>query len=212
MMYQVQHPLRRRPASGRRAWLRARHPAPTAPRYAGSEELPDWAAERIWWPRHDLSRSAAELRGRPIREIPRLADVDHQQMISTARCNNIVGQSHRPTRRQERQQQGFKRRKPAQEFLRLHPVSRTSTTMPVPAFPPSLEEKISKPLSRRGHPCPPQTVRQVKATQPNPTASPSSQNPINIRTPRTRPSCLRPGRGVRRRVSWQPATRSGWSD
>lgn len=48
-----------------------------------------------------------------------LADVDHQQVISTARCNNIVEQSHRPTRRQERQQQGFKRRKRAQEFLNL---------------------------------------------------------------------------------------------
>ena len=58
--------------------------------------------------------------GAAIREIPSLADVDHQQVISTARCNNIVEQSHRPTRRQERQRQGFKRQKRAQEFLRLH--------------------------------------------------------------------------------------------
>ncbi|THF66692.1 IS6 family transposase [Deinococcus sp. Arct2-2] len=58
--------------------------------------------------------------GAAIRELPSLINVDHQQVISTARCNNIVEQSHRPTRRQERQQQGFKRRRRAQEFLRLH--------------------------------------------------------------------------------------------
>ena len=58
--------------------------------------------------------------GAAIREIPGLVNVDHQQVISTARCNNMIEQSHRPTRRQERQQQGFKRRKRAQEFLRLH--------------------------------------------------------------------------------------------
>jgi putative transposase len=58
--------------------------------------------------------------GAAIREIPSLADVAHQQVISTARCNNMIEQSHRATRRQERQQQGFRRRKRAQEFLRLH--------------------------------------------------------------------------------------------
>ena len=58
--------------------------------------------------------------GAAIRELPSLINVDHQQVISTARCNNLIEQSHRPTRRQERQQQGFKRRKCAQEFLNLH--------------------------------------------------------------------------------------------
>jgi putative transposase len=58
--------------------------------------------------------------GAAIREIPSLADVDHQQVISTARCNNIIEQEHRSTRRQERSQQGFKKRKRAQEFLSLH--------------------------------------------------------------------------------------------
>ncbi|WP_428194407.1 IS6 family transposase [Deinococcus saxicola] len=58
--------------------------------------------------------------GAAIREIPSLADVDHQQVISTARCNNVIKQEHRSTRRQERSQQGFKRRKRAQEFLELH--------------------------------------------------------------------------------------------
>lgn len=55
-----------------------------------------------------------------IREVPRLANVNHQQVISTARCNNVIEQSHRSTRSQERQQLGFKRRKRAQEFLSLH--------------------------------------------------------------------------------------------
>ena len=58
--------------------------------------------------------------GAAIRELPSLVNVDHQQVISTARCNNLIEQSHRPTRRQERQQLGFKRRKRAQEFLSLH--------------------------------------------------------------------------------------------
>ena len=58
--------------------------------------------------------------GAAIREIPSLVNVDHQHVISTARCNNLIEQSHRPTRRQERQQQGFKRRKRAQAFLSLH--------------------------------------------------------------------------------------------
>jgi len=58
--------------------------------------------------------------GAAIREIPSLTNVDHQQVISTARCNNIIEQSHRPTRRQEQSQQGFRWRKRAQEFLSLH--------------------------------------------------------------------------------------------
>ena len=71
--------------------------------------------------------------GAAIREITSLAEVDHQQVISTAQCNNMIEQFHRPTRRQERQQQGFKRWKRAQEFLNLsariknfHHHSRTS--------------------------------------------------------------------------------------
>jgi putative transposase len=55
-----------------------------------------------------------------IREFASLIDVDHQQVNRAARCNNIVEQSYRSTRRQERHQQGFKRRKRAQEFLSLH--------------------------------------------------------------------------------------------
>ena len=55
-----------------------------------------------------------------IRELPALQEVDHQQVISTARCNNLVEQSHRPTRQQERSQLGFRKLKRTQEFLNLH--------------------------------------------------------------------------------------------
>ena len=58
--------------------------------------------------------------GAAIRKITSLAEVDHQQVISTARCNNMIEQSHPPTQRQERQQQGFKQQKRAQEFPNLH--------------------------------------------------------------------------------------------
>ncbi|MFB9992643.1 hypothetical protein ACFFLM_11760 [Deinococcus oregonensis] len=47
--------------------------------------------------------------GAAIWECPSRADVVYQQMISTARCHNGIEQSHRPTRRHEQQQQGFKR-------------------------------------------------------------------------------------------------------
>ncbi|MBB5363742.1 putative transposase [Deinococcus humi] len=62
--------------------------------------------------------------GAAIRELPVLHTVEHIQVISTARCNNLVEQSHRPTRQQERAQLGFKRRPRTQEFLALH--ARTS--------------------------------------------------------------------------------------
>lgn len=55
-----------------------------------------------------------------IRELPTLAHVDHQQVISTSRCNDVIKKLHRPTRRRERQQQGFKRKKRTQEFLHHH--------------------------------------------------------------------------------------------
>jgi len=58
--------------------------------------------------------------GAAIREIPSLADVDHQEVIFTAKWNNVIEQEHRSKRRQERSQQGFRRRKRAQECLSLH--------------------------------------------------------------------------------------------
>ncbi|WP_084147814.1 IS6 family transposase [Deinococcus frigens] len=58
--------------------------------------------------------------GAAIRELPVLHSVEHVQVVSTARCNNLIEQSHRPTRRQERQQRGFRSRRRAQGFLDLH--------------------------------------------------------------------------------------------
>jgi len=40
--------------------------------------------------------------GAAIREILSLADVDHQQVMSTARCNNVIEQEYRSTRRSKR--------------------------------------------------------------------------------------------------------------
>ena len=72
--------------------------------------------------------------GAAIREFPALQEVDHQQVTSTARCNNLVGQragvvhgvrsaqdSHTvPPRQQERSQLSFRKLKRTQEFLNLH--------------------------------------------------------------------------------------------
>lgn len=58
--------------------------------------------------------------GAALRKLPVLHGVEHVQVVSTARCNNLVEQSHRPTRRQERQQRGFRSRRRAQGFLDLH--------------------------------------------------------------------------------------------
>jgi len=58
--------------------------------------------------------------GAAIREIPSLAQIDHLMVISKTHCNNLIEQEHRSTQRQERSQQGFRRRKYTQEFLNLH--------------------------------------------------------------------------------------------
>ena len=58
--------------------------------------------------------------GAALRELPVLHSVEHVQVVSTARCNNMIEQSHRPTRRQERQQRGFRSRCRAQRFLDLY--------------------------------------------------------------------------------------------
>ncbi|BDP44425.1 hypothetical protein DAETH_43940 (plasmid) [Deinococcus aetherius] len=76
--------------------------------------------------------------GAAIRKLPVLHSVEHVQVASALRCNNLVEQSHRPTRQQERSQLGFKRRRRTQEFLALHArVSNlhqhTRTTVPASA-------------------------------------------------------------------------------
>lgn len=58
--------------------------------------------------------------GTAIRALPVLHGVEHVQVVSAARCNNLVEQSHRPTRQQQRSQLGFKPRQRTQEFLALH--------------------------------------------------------------------------------------------
>jgi len=58
--------------------------------------------------------------GAAIRELPALQAVDHQPVISTTHCNNLVEQSHRRTRQQERSQLSFRKLKRTQEFLNLH--------------------------------------------------------------------------------------------
>lgn len=58
--------------------------------------------------------------GVALRELPVLHVVEHIQVVSTARCNNLVEQCHRPTRRQERGQGGFRSGKRAQGVLDLH--------------------------------------------------------------------------------------------
>lgn len=58
--------------------------------------------------------------GAALREHHVLHMVEHVQVASTARCNNLIEQSHRFTRRQERQQRGFKRRRRIQDFLALY--------------------------------------------------------------------------------------------
>ena len=62
--------------------------------------------------------------GAAIRDLPELHGAEHREVISTARCNNLIEQSHRPTRSQERSQKGFKGMRKAQKFLDLH--ARTS--------------------------------------------------------------------------------------
>ncbi len=62
--------------------------------------------------------------GAAIRELPELHGAAHREVISTARCNNLIEQSHRPTRNQERSQKGFKDIEKAQKFPDLH--ARTS--------------------------------------------------------------------------------------
>lgn len=62
--------------------------------------------------------------GAAIRKLPVLHTMEHAQVVSTARCHDLVEQSHRPTRPHERSQLGFKRQRRTQDFLALH--ARTS--------------------------------------------------------------------------------------
>ncbi len=58
--------------------------------------------------------------GAALREIPELGAADHVTVSAAERQNNLIEQSHRPTRDQERQQRGFRGIRRAQRFLLTH--------------------------------------------------------------------------------------------
>ena len=58
--------------------------------------------------------------GAAIREVPELDASEHVTVSAEKRQNNLIEQSHRPTRDQERQQRGFRGVRRAQRFLITH--------------------------------------------------------------------------------------------
>jgi putative transposase len=52
-----------------------------------------------------------------LRELPELTAAEHVVVSAAERQNNLIEQSHRPTREQERQQRGFRGMCRAQRFL-----------------------------------------------------------------------------------------------
>ncbi len=58
--------------------------------------------------------------GAALRETPELATSEHVTVSALKRQNNLVEQSHRPTREQERQQRGFRELPRAGRFLFTH--------------------------------------------------------------------------------------------
>ncbi|XLE15521.1 DDE-type integrase/transposase/recombinase (plasmid) [Deinococcus altitudinis] len=70
--------------------------------------------------------------GAAIREIPSLVNVDHQQVISTARCNNMIEQ------------------RASVVIGAVLPKTPTSTIIPVPASPHQPEDNIRTMRFRRG--------------------------------------------------------------
>lgn len=58
--------------------------------------------------------------GAALRELPELDASEHVTVSAAERQNNLIEQSHRPTREQERQQRGFRCVRRAQRFLFAH--------------------------------------------------------------------------------------------
>lgn len=58
--------------------------------------------------------------GAALREVSDLAASEHITVSASEHQNNLIEQSHRPTRVQERQQQGFRCLERAQRFLFTH--------------------------------------------------------------------------------------------
>jgi putative transposase len=55
--------------------------------------------------------------GAAIQELPELAVIEHAKVSAAERQNNLIEQSHRPTRDRERQQRGFRSLRRVQAFL-----------------------------------------------------------------------------------------------
>ncbi len=58
--------------------------------------------------------------GAALRELPELGASEHVTVSAAERQNNLIEQSHRPTREQERQQRGFRTAFRTQRFLFTH--------------------------------------------------------------------------------------------
>ncbi len=58
--------------------------------------------------------------GAALKDLPELAASEHVTVSAAERQNNLIEQSHRPTREQERQQRNFRESKRAQGFLFTH--------------------------------------------------------------------------------------------
>jgi putative transposase len=58
--------------------------------------------------------------GAALKEVPELDATEHVSVSAAERQNNLIEQSHRPTREQERQQQGFRTVLRTQRFLFTH--------------------------------------------------------------------------------------------
>ncbi len=58
--------------------------------------------------------------GAALRELPELDASEHVTVSAAERQNNLIEQSHRPTRDQERQQRGLRESDRAQRFLFTH--------------------------------------------------------------------------------------------
>lgn len=58
--------------------------------------------------------------GAALRQLPELVGSEHVKVSAAERQNNLIEQSHRPTRKQEHQQRTFRGMRRAQKFLFTH--------------------------------------------------------------------------------------------
>jgi len=74
-----------------------------------------------------------------IRELSALHAVDHQQVVSTSRRNNLNEESHRPTRRQDSANSSSGRSNGLRVSSPCTPESRIFTVLSAQPFPPSID-------------------------------------------------------------------------